>query len=123
MQESIFKEAEQSEFFTQEQCFITESLNSLADPELSIAKARVKPGVTTHWHRLTDIVERYYILSGSGEVEVGQLAATPVSPGDIVYIPSLCRQRIRNTGTEDLVFLALCTPRFVQDAYEDLETN
>jgi hypothetical protein len=26
-----------------------------------------------------------------------------------------------NTGSEDLVFLAICTPRFSHDGYEDLE--
>ena len=36
-------------------------------------------------------------------------------------IPAGCRQRITNTGRDDLVFLALCTPRFVPASYEDLE--
>ncbi len=31
------------------------------------------------------------------------------------------RQRITNSGDRDLVFLAICTPRFSLDAYEDIE--
>lgn len=30
-------------------------------------------------------------------------------------------QRIANLGDGDLVFLALCTPRFVSEAYQDAE--
>jgi mannose-6-phosphate isomerase-like protein (cupin superfamily) len=36
-------------------------------------------------------------------------------------IPPMCRQRITNTGTEALVFLAICTPRFSSDDYEDVD--
>jgi len=50
-------------------------------------------------------------------------AAEIVEPGDVVLIPPEFRQRIRNVGQSDLVFLAICTPRFVQNAYEDLEST
>ena len=42
-------------------------------------------------------------------------------PGDVVVIPASERQRIANIGNKDLVFLAICTPRFERAAYEDLE--
>ncbi|HCP02699.1 MAG TPA: cupin domain-containing protein, partial [Pseudomonas sp.] len=38
-----------------------------------------------------------------------------------VVIPAGCPQRIRCVGEQVLVFLALCTPRFVPGCYEDLE--
>ena len=38
-----------------------------------------------------------------------------------VRIPAGVRQRIRNTGPTDLVFLCICTPRFEQSAYRELE--
>jgi hypothetical protein len=82
------------EFYISEGCFITEWLNTPDDPAVSIARARVPPGVTTRWHRLA---------------------------GDVVSIPAACAQRIANTGAGDLVFLAVCTPRFVQEAYEEIE--
>jgi mannose-6-phosphate isomerase-like protein (cupin superfamily) len=59
------------------------------------------------------------ILEGQGRVEVGDLPATDVDPGDVVLIPPGCRQRIANTGPRDLIFLAICSPRFMPDAYED----
>lgn len=36
-------------------------------------------------------------------------------------IPPGVRQRIKDTGDEDLVFLALCTPRFRKEAYREVE--
>lgn len=109
------------EFFTEEGCYITELSNSSDDPELSIARARVEPGVTTRLHRLDGVTERYIILEGKGRMEVGDLPPQDVYPGDVVLIPSLCPQRITNTGDGDLMFLAVCTPRFHVDVYEDIQ--
>jgi len=108
------------EYFTPEQCYILEVSNSPDDEATSIARARVTPGVTTRWHRVRDTAERYVILEGSGRVEVADLAPQEVGPGDVVLIPPSTRQRIANTGKRDLIFLAICTPRFRSDAYEDL---
>ena len=121
MQTAIHRLDPSAEFFTPELCFINELSNSANDPALSIARARVAPGVTTRWHRLTDTSERYVILEGRGRVEVGALPPLEVGPGDVVLIPPLCRQRIANIGDTDLVFLALCTPRFRPECYEDVE--
>jgi len=112
-----------AEFYTSEKCYIAEQSNSPDDPELSIARARVEPGVTTRWHRLAGTTERYYILAGRGLVEIGELPAQEVNPGDVVLIPPMCRQRITNSGPDDLVFLALCTPRYTTQAYEDIEED
>lgn len=112
-----------AEFFTPELCFINELSNTANDPAASIARARVAPGVTTRWHRLRDTAERYFILEGSGLVEVGEIPPHKVGPGDVVLIPPLCRQRIGNTGTTDLVFLAICTPRFQPECYEDIDAT
>ena len=112
---------EQKEWFFREGCWITELFNSPADPALSVARARVQPGVTTRWHRLEAITERYCILEGHGHVEVEGMAGAEVGPGDVVRIPPGAGQRITNTGDDELVFLALCTPRFVAEAYEDIE--
>jgi mannose-6-phosphate isomerase-like protein (cupin superfamily) len=109
------------EVYISEGCFITEWSNTPADPAVSIARARVRPGVTTRWHRLAGTIERYVILEGRGRADVGERAPKEVGPGDVVLIPAACRQRITNTGERDLIFLAICTPRFVQEAYEELE--
>lgn len=109
------------EFFIDEGCHIKELSNTEDDAEVSIAHARVEPGVTTHWHRLVDTTERYVIIEGEGRVEIGDLEPTAVGPGDTVIIPPKCRQRITNTGDDDLVFLAICSPRFEHACYESLE--
>ncbi len=121
MKERILPYEPEKEYFFVEGCHILELLNTPEDPELSIARARVEPGITTRRHRLRGITERYLILQGTGVMEVGSLPPKEVRPGDVVYIPPGCPQRIRNSGTEDLIFLALCTPRFQPDSYEDLE--
>lgn len=112
-----------NEFYTSEKCYITDLSNTPDDPDVSIARARVAPGTTTRWHRLKGTVERYYIIAGKGLVEVGRLPPQEVSAGDIVLIPAMCRQRITNIGEEDLLFLAICTPRFTNAVYEDIEEN
>lgn len=110
-----------SEYFFPEGCFINEFSNGTDDAALSIARARVPPGGTTRWHRLHGVTERYVVLEGSGRVELDGMSPRPVGPGDVVIIPPLCRQRIANVGDGDLVFLALCTPRFTPDCYEDVD--
>lgn len=109
------------EYFFHEGCFITELSNGEHDTAVSMARARVEPGRTTAWHALRDTVERYLVLEGHGLVEVGDLPPHPVGPGDVVLIPSGCRQRIANTGHADLIFVAVCTPRFTPEAYIPLE--
>ncbi len=123
MKAAIRKQNLADEFYTEERCYITELSNSSDDAEASVARARVEPGVTTRWHRLRETAERYVVLSGSGLVEVGDLPARRVSAGDVVLIPPMCRQRIGNIGNEDLIFLAICTPRFRDELYEDLENR
>lgn len=121
MKECIKHPDQSTEFWTTEKCYIVELSNSPDDPDVSIAKARVAPGVTTRWHRVNNISERYYILSGKGVVEVGNLPPEEVLSGDVVLIPPSVRQRITNSGADDLIFLAICSPRFTEDAYEDID--
>lgn len=121
MKEAIRRANANAEFYTDERCFITEVSNFDGDEAVSIARARVEPGQTTRWHRLRDTVERYVILSGRGRADVGDLGPQDVEPGDVVLIPAGCRQRITCTSAETLVFLAICSPRFRPEAYEDIE--
>lgn len=109
------------EYFFAEGCFITELSNSADDPDVSIARARLEPGKTTRWHYLRGTTERYVVQEGVGLVEIGDLPAQRVSAGDVVIIPPQVRQRISNTGAGDLVFLAICAPRFTQAVYVDVD--
>ena len=123
MREQIRPFTASAEYYTEERCYINELANIADDPAVSIARARVMPGITTRLHRLRAITERYVILAGTGRVEVGGLPPQDVASGDVVLIPPGCPQRITNTGNEDLLFLAICSPRFEQAAYEDIEQD
>lgn len=117
MKSGILRYHPETEFYTEEACYITELLNRPENADLSIARARVEPGVTTQWHTLDETVERYLILEGEGKMELGERDSETLSEMDIVNIPAGCRQRITNTGDRDLVFLAICTPRFKPENY------
>ena len=110
-----------TEFDTAERCFIKEVSNNSNDQEVSIAQARVAPGVTTAWHKLKAVTERYIIVSGQAQVEIEGLEATDVVEGDVVLIPAYTAQRISNTGQSDLIFFAVCSPRFTDECYISLE--
>lgn len=117
----VLRNAATPEWWFHEGCHITEWLNTPDDPLASVARARVAAGCTTRWHALDGTTERYVILQGAGRVEVGDLPAQQVGPGDVVLIPPQVRQRITAAGDAELVFLAVCTPRFRIEAYRDLE--
>lgn len=126
----IVRAAAHQEFWFEEGCFITEWLNHPDDPALSVARARVTPGVTTRLHRLEGTAERYVILQGVGRIELvgpdqalksGDHTVSDLEVGDVVVIPPGVSQRITNIGQSDLIFLALCTPRFQRGAYVDAE--
>ncbi|MEM9208338.1 MAG: cupin domain-containing protein [Pseudomonadota bacterium] len=112
----IARSGADEEQWTDERCFIREILNDPRVPEVSLAEARVEPGVTTEWHRVA-VREWYLIRSGVGRMEVGDSEPFPVAPGDTVVIPAGTPQRITNTGDEDLRFQCLCTPRFRPEIY------
>lgn len=109
------------EFYTEERCHILEILNETDDRTQSLARARVEPGVTTAWHRLKDTSEIYFILTGEGQIELGEDFVKKVKRNDVVRIPANQAQRIHNFGTEDLSFLCYCQPAFCDDCYEELE--
>ena len=119
-QHCIKKHNPDAEYYFDEGCHIIEMSNSADDPDVSIARARVEPGVTTPWHSLDKTVERYVILQGTAVVEVCNAKPQQVEVGDVVLIPAAVRQRITNTGEQDLLFLAICSPRFSVDAYNAL---
>ena len=125
MKPKIVKATSLKEFLTPERCFIVENwgLVSSGDKKVSIARARVEPGVTTRAHHLEGIQEIYLIAKGKGIVQIGGLEATEVAEGDAVIIPEGTSQKITNMGKTDLVFYCICTPAFTQDCYRDEEAK
>jgi mannose-6-phosphate isomerase-like protein (cupin superfamily) len=122
MNEYLIRAGNEAEFPTRERILITERLNDPAVPDLSLADARLEPGVTTELHRLT-VKEWYLIQHGAGLMEVGGGEPFEVSLGDVVVIPAGISQRITNTGDANLRFQCVCMPRFTEDSYESLESN
>jgi mannose-6-phosphate isomerase-like protein (cupin superfamily) len=125
MKPKIVKATSLKEFLTPERCFVIENwgLVSSGDKAVSIARARVEPGVTTRAHYLEDIQEIYLITKGKGKVQIGGLEPTNVVEGDTVIIPKGTSQKITNVEKTDLVFYCICTPAFTQDYYHDEEAK
>jgi len=109
-----------AEYWMTERCYVTELLNSPDHPEVSIARTRVEPGVTTQLHSLS-VSEWYLIESGEGRMTVADAAPRNVAAGDVVSIPKFAAQQIENFGTADLIFLCVCAPKFLLDCYTSLE--
>jgi len=120
MKAAIVRAADRKEFRIPEGCHILELWNAEEGGSLSVARARVEPGVTTAFHTVS-VCERYLIVEGRGLVDVEGLPPAEVGPGDLVAIPPGSRQRIRNLGAGDLLFYCLCTPRFTPDCYRATE--
>lgn len=121
MKPTVIKPNAGKEFFISEQCFILELWNMPEDADVSIARARVEPGVATKLHYLEGIHERYLIVSGKGSVTIGDLLPTEVGAGDIVVIPENTSQSITNIGDTDLIFYCICSPRFVAERYKQID--
>ena len=109
------------EYFFEEGCFITELWNEPFDNDVSIAQARLPAGERTLPHLLNNTSERYLILSGEGLVYVGNRKAVAITQNDMVLIQPGEKQYIENTGSTDLVFLAICSPRFRSENYVELD--
>jgi mannose-6-phosphate isomerase-like protein (cupin superfamily) len=122
MEPKIVKANSPEEHLTPERCFVMENWGkSTQDAAVSIARARVEPGISTKAHHLEGVQEIYLIAFGRGRVHVGGLETAEVSSGDLVVIPEGVAQRITNIGESDLVFYCICTPAFTQECYRNDE--
>lgn len=80
----------------------------------SLAEARIAPGQSTaaHYHPVTE--EIYYILEGSGRMQIGEEVCN-VGPGDAIAIPPGAVHTITNIGQETLKLLCCCAPGYEHD--------
>lgn len=70
------------------------------------AEVTLEHGCSLGYHEHHNESETYYILSGEGEYnDNGNLR--PVKAGDVTFTPDGCGHGLRNTGLEDLFFMAL----------------
>jgi mannose-6-phosphate isomerase-like protein (cupin superfamily) len=112
----------EEEFWTAERCHITELLNDARSPDVSLAVARIEPGVRTQLHSLTGVEEIYIVRSGCGVIEIDGVEQE-LAAGDRAIVPASAAQRIANTGNGDLCCYCLCRPRFRPECYVDLESS
>lgn len=77
----------------------------------SLAEARVAPGQTTQPHYHPQAEEIYYILQGSGRMQIDK-ECRDIGPGDAIAIPPGAAHQITNTGDATLLFLCCCAPGY-----------
>ncbi|MHA1954621.1 MAG: cupin domain-containing protein [Candidatus Heimdallarchaeaceae archaeon] len=109
-------------FIAGDNTILKELFNPLTDDmtlRYSLAHAVVKPGEITYNHRLR-ASEVYYILQGKSIMYIDDETAE-VKEGQIIYIPPNSKQRIKNIGNNDLIFLCIVDPAWKQEDEEILE--
>jgi mannose-6-phosphate isomerase-like protein (cupin superfamily) len=77
----------------------------------SLAEARLPSGASTTRHYHPRAEEIYYILQGSGQMQLGA-ETREVGPGDAIAIPPGQPHQITNSGSAVLVFLCCCAPGY-----------
>lgn len=70
------------------------------------AQVTLEPGCSLGYHEHHNESETYYIIAGQGEYNDNGFSRA-VSVGDVTFTPDGCGHGLRNTGLEDLVFMAL----------------
>jgi mannose-6-phosphate isomerase-like protein (cupin superfamily) len=86
----------------------------LRGEQQSLAEAMLAPGQATQRHYHAASEELYYLLAGTGEMEVDG-ERTRVAPGDGILIPPGGWHEIRNDGAGELRFLCCCAPPYTHD--------
>ena len=80
----------------------------------SLAEATLEPSQATarHYHRTTE--EIYFVLKGSGDLEVDG-ERRRLRPGDAALIPPGAWHTFENDGNSELRFLCCCAPPYSHD--------
>jgi mannose-6-phosphate isomerase-like protein (cupin superfamily) len=80
----------------------------------SLAEATLEPDQATerHYHRASE--EIYFVIKGSGMLEVDGERRT-VRPGDAILIPPGAWHTLENNGTSELRILCCCAPPYSHD--------
>ena len=70
-----------------------------------VSLAKLQPTLSYEPHKHLDHEELYYIINGTGRIEIGNEVAN-FRDGDIIYIPEKTSHSITNDGSEMVEFLA-----------------
>lgn len=80
----------------------------------SLAEIRHPPGTASQEHLHLQAEEVYYVLEGSGEIQVDG-RVFPLTRGDIVVIVPGQRHKVWQVGRGDLVLMVTCVPAYSTD--------
>lgn len=102
-----------SPYITLDQSEILEIMHPTThgNSQQSLAQARVKPGQSTQLHKHKVSEELYFITQGMGELQLDE-QLIPVETGDCICIKPSMAHCIKNTGSQDLIFLCCCAPAY-----------
>ena len=93
--------------------------NTLNGIRYSISHSELKPGKKSKLHKM-ESSEVYYILQGEGILQIDD-DIVKVSKDQSIYIPPHSKQRIENTGKDELKFLCIVDPAWKQEDETVLE--
>jgi mannose-6-phosphate isomerase-like protein (cupin superfamily) len=98
-------------FVTKDCSFIRELHHTDAQ---SLAEATLEPDQATerHYHRATE--EIYFVVKGSGDMEVDG-EHKRIAVGDAVLLPPGAWHSLHNNGTSELRILCCCAPPYSHD--------
>ncbi len=88
--------------------------NTQGNRQQSLAEAIVKPGEKTLLHCHNKSEELYYIIQGTGHMQLNE-KNFHAEPGDCICIPPGTAHCIENTGDADLKILCCCSPAYSHD--------
>lgn len=78
-------------------------------PHLSVIQERVPPSAGETEHSHSQAHQLFYVLSGTGTLEVGGTSVSFTS-GQGIHIPPGTRHRFANHSDQDVVFLVISAP-------------
>ena len=81
-------------------------LKEIAKNIAAIYDTYLSPGESIQPHLHPDLEELYYILSGYGNITIGE-EKQEISRGDVVYIPQKALHTLVNTGEVPLRFVTI----------------
>ncbi|MEM7105882.1 MAG: cupin domain-containing protein [Bacteroidota bacterium] len=109
----IINSAESSEFLAGDHTLLREVLhpdNNGVDLPFSLALARIPEGKSSLPHILKS-TEVYIFMAGNGQFYFDD-TPKPIGGGDIVVVNPGCNQYVKNTGTGDLTFYCIVSPKW-----------
>ena len=77
-------------------------------PHASFVFIKLLPGETLKKH-ITPVDATFYVLEGTGNVEIGDETET-VKKGDLIFSPAKIAHRLFNDGNDPFAFLVIKTP-------------